>query len=746
MIETKKNLCRSFVFMSKLQSMMNKLIYLKIVVFSFAIISFTRLPAQTIQLERQVTPFPVNNENGVPYTQPLSGGINKPVQQFVDIDNDSDNDLFLVEQDQPNSLKYYKNIGTPSIAEYEWITDSFQSLQVGAWFTFVDMDSDGDFDIYTDHPFGIIRYYKNNGSPQNPVFTLSLDTLRDSINVPIETEAFSIPEWADIDGDNDPDLFMGRLNGRITYYRNSGLDPSFLPQFTFVTDTFQGIDIQTGGGIVNPKSTGQRHGANSLTFVDIDDDQDNDLFWGDFFAPSIIHLENYGSAISPLFIQDSLIEQYPPNNPISSGGFNVPRFSDIDGDTDLDMFLGILGGSVSPTANIIENFYFYENIGSPAMPNFNLETTQFLSSIDIGQNSIPALVDIDDDGDQDLFLANQEDLDSPDVNSRLFFFENQGSLTSPEYRLINTHYLNYDKFFDVNYAPAFGDIDDDDDFDLFIGKFDGKITFWQNEGSSTSPNLVRITENYAGIDIGSNSLPTLADIDADQDLDLFIGEFNGNINFYRNIGSATTANFQLDTTHYFGINLGQTEFSYPHFHDIDRDGDLDLFIGNATLGVLFYRNTGTAQSANFVFDNSFNPEFQLRSSPNFTDIDADGDSDMFSGSIGGGLLFYENREFVNIKDPSSHDSNLSETAILYPNFPNPFNPKTVISYQLAVGNQVNLSIHNVTGQRVAILLDKFYPAGFHQVEFDASQLASGIYFYRLQAGKQVVTRKMVLMK
>ena len=74
-------------------------------------------------------------------------------------------------------------------------------------------------------------------------------------------------------------------------------------------------------------------------------------------------MENYGSSQSPLFVQDSLVEQYPPNNPLSTGGFNVPRFSDIDADNDLDMFVGILGGAVSLTANIVDNFFFGNDEG-----------------------------------------------------------------------------------------------------------------------------------------------------------------------------------------------------------------------------------------------------------------------------------------------------------------------------------------------------------------------------------------------
>ena len=89
---------------------------------------------------------------------------------------------------------------------------------------------------------------------------------------------------------------------------------------------------------------------------------------------------------------------------------------------------------------------------------------------------------------------------------------------------------------------------------------------------------------------------------------------------------------------------------------------------------------------------------------------------------------------------------MPQELLLYPAYPNPFNPTSNISWQLAVSSPVNLSVYNLEGQRVAVLVDERQPAGFHQVEFDASELASGIYLYRLRAGKYVETRKMVLMK
>jgi PKD repeat protein len=86
------------------------------------------------------------------------------------------------------------------------------------------------------------------------------------------------------------------------------------------------------------------------------------------------------------------------------------------------------------------------------------------------------------------------------------------------------------------------------------------------------------------------------------------------------------------------------------------------------------------------------------------------------------------------------------TFTLNQNYPNPFNPETVISWQLATGSHVSLTVYDVVGQKVAILVDELKPAGAHAVRFDASGLASGIYYYHIQAGIYQEINKMVLMK
>ena len=80
------------------------------------------------------------------------------------------------------------------------------------------------------------------------------------------------------------------------------------------------------------------------------------------------------------------------------------------------------------------------------------------------------------------------------------------------------------------------------------------------------------------------------------------------------------------------------------------------------------------------------------------------------------------------------------------NYPNPFNPATVITYSLPRSGYVSLKVYNSVGEEIATLVNNINEAGSHKIEFDASRLSSGVYYYSLESGNFSQTNKMILMK
>ena len=95
---------------------------------------------------------------------------------------------------------------------------------------------------------------------------------------------------------------------------------------------------------------------------------------------------------------------------------------------------------------------------------------------------------------------------------------------------------------------------------------------------------------------------------------------------------------------------------------------------------------------------------------------------------------------------SRHENQLPNQFELSQNYPNPFNPATTIAYTLKVNDKARLSVYDLMGNEVAVLVDGIQSAGNHEVQFEGANLASGIYFYKLQTAEQVITRKMMLVK
>lgn len=113
---------------------------------------------------------------------------------------------------------------------------------------------------------------------------------------------------------------------------------------------------------------------------------------------------------------------------------------------------------------------------------------------------------------------------------------------------------------------------------------------------------------------------------------------------------------------------------------------------------------------------------------------------------GGNGEWSNSRFFTGAPSSADGEINIPTEFVLNQNFPNPFNPTTRIQFGLPEQANVKIEVFSVDGRRVAVLMDENRSAGYHSVQFDASQLSSGVYLYRLQTSSRIITRKMLLVK
>jgi hypothetical protein len=587
-------------------------------------------------------PIEIRDPSGTPHQHPFLGGFNVPRPQLVDIDEDGDLDLFL--QEQVGRVMLFENTGSGGAAQFRFATERYGGIDVGEWYRFADLDLDGDYDLLAEQPYSYVRYLRNEGGEESDGderFEEIADSLKDIRGEPIFSDRQNIPNVTDIDCDGNPDLFLGRLDGTITRYEWSDTDERGSPRFRFLEDRFQGIEIIG-------QFMGSRHGANTLFFVDLDSDGDQDLLWGDYFEPGLLFIENTGTC-QRLALGSTPIP-FPIGDPIRTSGYNAPAPGDLDNDGDLDLLVGVLGGAFNANTTTADNLYLLEQT-SPG--EFAVTSRRFMYTVDVGAESIPVVADVDADGDPELLLSNQiEPTDSKTSAIYVFDLVREGSAWMKDGGPVYWQLTDTLRFHPAyHYAPALGDLDADGDLDMVLGTWRDELGWYRNESGKGAFAFEVVDPVAAKLTRGSNAAPALVDIDDDGDLDLFVGETSGALNFYRNDGSEVTPNFVFVSDEYGDIDVGRR--SFPVFEDVDGDGDYDLLLGRANGGLLAYRNEGTAREPQFVevpsetVDADFARLLELPlppfSTPVFFDLDNDGDRDVLSGGQGGGLMYWERR-------------------------------------------------------------------------------------------------------
>lgn len=667
--------------------------------------------SQVLVFEQLVTPFEVLDLQGEPFSRPFLGGFNVPRPQLVDIDGDGDDDLFV--QERSNEVIFFEHLAEEEGVPFIKRSDAFLGLEVGEWYRFVDLDQDGDQDLLAEAPFSFIRVYENTGDTREPAFSVAQDSLRDETGQPIFADRQNILTVVDIDNDQLLDLFIGRLDGTVFHYEQvvGSVNVQNLT-FRLQSEKFQDILV------VGPQGKREeRHGANTLFFFDVDRDSDYDLFWGDFFEEGLLFFQNVGTPQVPLFLTD--LVRFPINDPLLTSGYNAPAFGDVNNDGLDDLLVGVLGGAFSAFGAATDNLLYIEQ---EVEDQFSLVRPRFLSNIDVGSDSYPVLFDVDRDGDTDLLLGNSIDPEDPNTGA-VRFFENTGTANAPAFK--DTGNLPLEADFGI--TPALGDLNGDGAVDMVTGSFSGEMTLYWNANDGDSFTFSAAVPAFLDIPTGASSTPFLADMDADEDLDLLVGQSSGVINFFENTGTAEQPQFSLVTSSYGGIDVGRR--SVPLAKDVDGDGDLDLVIGSDQDGIQTFENTGTPQEAVFEPVEWIDLDIQRRMVPAWGDLTGDAKPELMIGLLNGGVLYYENRS-----RPLSIDLPVAQDGVAVSLYPNPALDVVHLRVNGGYTQPIKIDLFDLLGQYHGTVYEGVVGGAAEHVDVDVSSFAAGVYIVRILVG------------
>jgi hypothetical protein len=242
--------------------------------------------------------------------------------------------------------------------------------------------------------------------------------------------------------------------------------------------------------------------------------------------------------------------------------------------------------------------------------------------------------------------------------------------------------------------------------------------------------------------------PQLVDADGDNDLDLVLGAFNGELKLYKNNSTINNFSFSEELGYFNGIDVGDQ--SCPFLIDYDNDDDLDLFIGNRTGDFYFYRNDGNIQlpQFNLVTEKFIDFNFGKESAPVFIDLDGDTDLDVFVGSVKGGLYYFKNQTVTSISETEQYKNNES---IIIESFPNPFNSSVKISIGIQKRDVYTINVFDILGKKIIEIFSGELTAGNYYYNWNGKNLAglnvpSGVYLIALTNKSIVKANRVLLIK
>ena len=431
------------------------------------------------------------------------------------------------------------------------------------------------------------------------------------------------------------------------------------------------------------------------------------------------------------------------------------QHADINGDGNEDLIAVsmISKGIVSYETEYTFTLKWYKNEGNGSFLSAQeiavVKSTYSISRLLIG--------DIEGDGDEDILFAYL-DSDGPRTLTQVLANDGNGAFSlvteTPVLSISDdSQFLN----FDVDAADELVGVTDwitseGRNISYFYGLYVESLENVQQEDSAALIQQITVAEK----DVFDVSFD-LGDVDGDQITDFIVGTSSDPYDRYTGVSNLKLIQRRgAEEVVLTAVDDAVLDFRQLELVDVDGDQDLDLLaeVGRYThpneldkiyrSALIWYENDG---SGTFSKQDSIVTGIPGAGVMYSSDLNKDGNADLLSiRHMDGNVIMYSGADIRTLTFIETAMTDSPHQVSLSQNYPNPFNPSTVISYQLPVSSTVRLSVFDVLGREVAVLVDERMTAGTHQINFDGAALASGVYLYRLEVGNQVQSRKMVLIK